>query len=96
MNVVETPTLYTITMTDADTEYSQLLPSSTRKIRFQCRTANDVRYAYVTGKVAGSTAPFSTLKSGAVYTENDLDLSGVTLYVACAAAAKVVELEVWT
>jgi len=96
MNVVETPTLYNVTMTNADTEYSQALPSSTRKIRFQCRTANDIRFAWATGKVATPTEPYFTLKSGAVYTESDLDLTGKTLYLACAAGAKVVEIEVWT
>ena len=96
LNPVETPTVYNVTLTGADTEYSQLLPSSTRDLRFRCRSLVDVRFAFVTGKVATPTAPYLTLPAGCDYYSDDNDLSGKTIYFASDNAGAVVELEVWT
>ena len=96
INAAQTPTLYAISMTSADTEYSQLLPPGTMKLEFRCRGAYGIRYAFITGKVAGSTDPFKTLKSGEVKSESDLNLTGVMLYVACSTVSQKLELEVWT
>jgi len=94
-NVVTRPTSYNITLTSADTEYSQLLPSGTKESRFRCRTLYDVRYAFVTGKVATPTAPYFTLPAGSDRFSDGDDLSGFTLYFASAEAGTIVELEVW-
>lgn len=91
-----TVTVYNVTMTSADTEYSQALPAGTKKFTWQCRTAFDVRFAYVTGKVATPTAPYVTLKSGTSYWEDNANLTSKTLYIACADAGKIVELICWT
>lgn len=40
------------------------IPSGTRQILAQCRTAVDVRFAFETGKVAGPTANYGTIKAG--------------------------------
>ena len=93
---VEKSTVYNKTLTSADTEYSQLLPSSTREIRFRCRTNYDVRFAFITGKVATPTAPYLTLPAGCEYRSDENDLTATTLYLASAEAGVVVELEVWT
>lgn len=95
-NVTETPTVYNKTLTIADTEYSQALPSSTREIRFRCRTLYDVRFAWVTGKVATPTAPYLTLPAGCDYHSDDSDITGKSLYLASDQAGVVVEIEVWT
>jgi hypothetical protein len=50
------PTSYNLTLTLADTEYSQAFPVNCRFIEFQARTMADVRFAFTTGKVAGPTA----------------------------------------
>jgi len=89
-------TSYNVTLASADTEYSQALPANTKRISFRCRTNYDVRFAFETGKVATPTAPYSTLKAGREYTEYDLDLAAVTLYLASSQAGVVVELECWT
>ena len=90
---IASPTLYNITITNADTEYSQAL-TDVKSIMFQCRGNYDVRYAFVTGKVATPTAPYMTLKAGAAYSEEFLNVSSMTLYVACVTDDEVVELEV--
>jgi len=90
-----TPTVYNITLTLANTEYSQALPANTKELRFRCRTLYDVRFAWATGKVATPTAPYLTLGAGMDYFSDNNDLSSQTLYFASSTAAVVIELEVW-
>lgn len=85
----------TIAMASADTEYPQLLPEGVKAIEIQAREAVDIRFSFATGKVAGSTEPFRTLKSGTVYLKDLLYLNATTLYVACASTGKNVEVRVW-
>jgi len=87
--------VYNLTLTLADTEYSQALPANTREVRFRCRTVFDVRYAFVTGKVATPTAPYLTLPAGMEYHSDGNDLAGFTLYFASSQAGVVVEIEAW-
>jgi hypothetical protein len=91
-----TVAVYNITLTLANTEYSQALPAGTREFRFRCRTIFDVRYAFVTGKVAAPTAPYLTLPAGMEYFSDGNDLAAATLFLASAQAAVVVEIEAWT
>ena len=93
---VTTTTLYNTTLTVADTEYDQALPASTRDFRFRCRTLYDVRFAFVTGKVAAPTAPYMTLPAGSDYVSDLNNLAATTLYLASSQAGVVVELECWT
>jgi hypothetical protein len=96
--ITATPTPYNVTCTVADTEYSQALPASCRGFELQARTQAEVRYAFVTGKVAGSVAPFLTLKAGDYYASLPLNQGAApsTLYVASSVAGTVVEILAWT
>ena len=89
------PNLYNVTLTVADTEYSQALPAATKILAFQCRTSFDVRFAFVTGKVAAPTAPYMTLKADMTYFMDTADLASGTLYLASSQAGVVVEIEAW-
>jgi hypothetical protein len=93
----KTPSAYNVTLTLALTEYSQALPASCRRFRFCCRTAVDVIYAFVTGKVVGPTAPYLTLKATRDYDSGPISqgASPSTLYLASATAGVVVEIEAW-
>lgn len=93
---VTTPISYNITLTDADTQYSQLLPSGTKELRFRCRTSDDVRFAFEDGKVAGPTAPYFSLPAGTDYASDENDLTETTIYFASSQAGVIIELEVWT
>lgn len=93
--VTSTPAAYNVTLTNADIEYSQALPANTKGFEFQCRTAYDVRYAFATGKVAGATAPYLTLKAGSEYYKENVKLASTTLYLASAQAGVVVEITAW-
>lgn len=90
-----TPTFYNLTLTVADTEYIQALPANTRALQFQCRTENDIRYAFETGKVATPTAPYSTLKAGDVWYKENIKSSG-SLYAGSSTAGVIVEIETWS
>jgi hypothetical protein len=89
-----TPTVYNVTCTLADTEYSQALPTACQAFEFQARTEATVRFAFVTGKVAGPTAPYMTLKAGDYFYSNALSpaFASQTLYVASPTAGTVVEI----
>ena len=91
-----TPTVYNVTLTNANTEYSQALPVNTKELRFRCRTLYDVRFAWVTGKVATPTEPYLTLPAGSDYWSDRNDLSSQILFFASSTAGVVCELEVWT
>lgn len=96
--VTATPIIYNVTLTLADTEYSQAMPLNCRCIEFQARTAADIRFAFVTGKVATPTAPYMTLKSGHWYFSQPLSQGAApsTLYLGTATAGTVVEILAWT
>ena len=91
-----TPAIYNVTMTDADTEYSQALPANTKRFSLQCLTDFDIRFAFVTGKAATPTAPYARVRAGMNYYEDTVNLASSTLYFACADAAKVAEVIAWT
>jgi len=64
-------------------------------LALRCRSAGgDIRYAWVTGKVAASTAPFSTLEAGKEYYEEQVNLRGRTLYMASPDGSVTAEIEI--
>lgn len=90
-----TQTLYAVSITTLNTEYSQALPADARVIKVKCRTAADIRIAFVAGKVATPTDPYWTVKSGTVETiEVPQSLTGgsTTLYVGAGAGSLVAEV----
>ncbi len=89
-------TLYTVTMTTADTEYSQALPAGCKRFRLSMRGADAAyRLAYTTGKVAAPTEPYYAAAVGEV-----IDVDGIaaalTLYLACGTGGKVIQIEAWS
>lgn len=96
--VIATPTAYNVTLAVADTEYSQAMPANCRGFEFQCRTEHDVRFAFVTLKVAGPAAPYLTLKAGDYYHTFPINQAALpsTLYLASATAGVIVEILAWT
>ena len=90
---IRSVSIYNVTLTNANREYSQELPPNVRSLAIQPRTAVDVRVAFVTGKVATPTAPYLTLKSGQPLAMHELQLpDGATVYVGTASAGTVVEI----
>jgi len=89
------PVIYNVTMTIANTEYSQALPANSKKFLIHCQDGTAFRLAYVTGKVAIPTAPYLSVKASSSYNEDHIKATP-TIYVACAQAAKVVEIVSWS
>lgn len=88
---------YAVTLTVIDTEYSQALPSGTKRIEFSSRGGHATRFAFTTGKVAAPTDPYQTLKANSAYESPMLlDLTGKTIYFATDSAGDVIELLVWS
>jgi hypothetical protein len=96
VNEPHTVATYNVTLTSADTEYSQALPSGCRALAFRCRSAHVLRFAWETGKVATPTAPYQTLKAGGEYWKDNINAAGLTLYLASDTAEVSVEIEVWS
>jgi hypothetical protein len=88
-------TIANVTCTSADTEYSVEMPLNTRSFSIQCRTGYDVRFAFVTGKVATPTAPYATVKKDWIYYEHNVQVQGMKLYLASPQAGVVVEVIFW-
>lgn len=90
-----------VTLVAANTEYSYAIPDNTRKITFRTvdntllNPGSDLRYAFVTGKVATPVLPFMMLDGGAVFSERELNFADKTLYFAGVAAGNIVLIEIW-
>ncbi len=92
-----TPTVYNVTMTNANTEYSQALPANTKKFSVSLQS-NDAAYrlAFATGKVAAPTAPYLTIAAGYGYEESfNGSADSLTIYAACGVAGKVLQIVAW-
>ncbi len=96
--VTAVPAIYNVQLTVANTEYSIELPVGCRRFDFQCRSNNDVRFAFETGRVGASVAPYVTLKSGFSYSSGDISPgdSPLTLYFAASSGGLVIEIVAWT
>lgn len=87
-----TPYLYNVTMTLADTEYSQVLPSQTKKFCIKCRGEYDIKLAF-TAEASGTT--YLTVPSGQCYWDDLVRDAVLTLYFQCGTAAQVAEITAW-
>ena len=100
-DLARVPTIYNVTMTLADTEYSQVLPYQTRKYIMHTRDETAFRLAFVTGVVAVPGTPYFTVLESTRYWEdgviNEYPAANLlTLYFASDAAAKTMEIIAWT
>lgn len=82
----------TVTMTDADTEYSWAIPNGAGSFTVQCRNGYDIKICFTSGE-SGTT--YFTIKTGSAYYETNVSSYGNTLYFQCAAAGQVLEIVYW-
>ena len=88
------PTIYNVNLTVAGTEYPQLLNNAVKKILIRVRDGGaTLRLAFVSGN---TSTVYVTIPRGANYFEENLDLSGVTIYLQSDVSAKVAEILEWT
>ena len=96
------PFIYNVTMTLADTEYSQQLPRSCKKYLIHTRDESEFRLAFATGIVAVPAGAYLTVLEGTRFYEETVNLRVVnadwdgTLYFASDVTLKVIEIVAWT
>jgi len=86
----------TLTATAADTQYSLTLPSSVQGLKFRNISAGEIRYAFVTDKVASPSGNYETLGSFENRDLGELYLVNGTLYYASSTAGARFNLEIET
>lgn len=86
------PYVYNVTMTDADTEYSQAMPSQVKKFCIKCRGEYDMKLCFT---AEGSGTTYITIPSGQCYWDDMIRDASLTLYFQCATAAQVAEITAW-
>jgi len=92
------PVIYNLTLSSANTEFSQVLPAGIRKFSIQCRdTSVDIKLAFVEGE---SGTNFLTVLGNSAYNEDLIHAPGgftLTLYVqSTSTASPVVEIVAWS
>jgi len=86
-----TPTVASLTLTLANTEYGYKLPVGTTAFTIQARTSADVKMA-TTALASGTT--YMTVKAGASYSQDSLTTEA-NLYFQTASAGTVMEIISW-
>jgi len=86
-----TPTIYNVTCTNADTEYSQTLPANTKKFTIKAR-GGSLKVCFTSGQ-SGTT--YILLADGQSWSEDNIEFSG-TLYFQSPSAGTVAEIIAWT
>ena len=80
-NTKETILEYNVPVTADGAEASLALPGGTRRIQFQARGTNAVRWGFTEGNPGDETSPYSTLKASEVYEQEYPDgLFDTTIY----------------
>ena len=91
------PTIGTLNLLLADTEYYYTLPAGVKKFLAHTRDESAWRLAFVTGKVATPTEPYFTVPAGARYSEDLIMGTGsIYLFAASDVANKCLEVIYWT
>lgn len=88
-----THNIYNVTMTLANTEYSQALPAHTKKFTIKCRTLYSIKLAFTLNQ---SGVTYLTIPAGMAYSEDLIRPATLTLYFQCPTAAQVAEIVAWS
>lgn len=87
-----TPINYSVTMTLANTEYSQTLPTQCKKFTIKCRGEYDIKLAFAVNE---SGTNYMTIPTPQNYWEDLIRDASLTLYFQCGTAAQVAEITAW-
>jgi len=89
---VGTPTIFNVTATDKDTEYSQLLPDNTAQFIVRARNRSRLQISYTTGQTSTN---YLTIMPGNIYSVESIKLTGKTIYFESSKDNTVVEIVTW-
>lgn len=96
ISMASTPVIYNVSMTLADTEYSQALPAGTKKFLLHTRDGSAFRLAFETGRVAGAIEPYFTVPVNTSYSEDLIEATGLILYFSSSSSNLTLEIIAWT
>lgn len=88
------PSIVTVSMVTAGTEYSAVLPSGTKQYRIRLRDLANLQLSYTAGQ---SNVLYTSIPRGCFIAEWDLNLSApTTIYFQSPSANQVAEIVLWT
>lgn len=91
---VDTPNIYNIQASDANTEYSQLLPAKTRHLTIKIRDNSAImRVAFSEGD---TDVNWLTVGLGNSFHISDVDLTNKTVYFQVNKPGKIIEILTWS
>lgn len=85
------PTIYNVSVTLANTEYSQALSANTKAFTIKVRGTGSIKLAFTSGQ---SGTNYLTIHGGSTYSAGSIDYSG-SLYFQSPKAAQLVEIVAW-
>ena len=92
--VAQTPTIYNVDMTTANTEYSQALPANTRKLDIKLRVQNALlKIAFVEGE---SGTNYIQISYGSSLHLENVKLNNIIVYFQSPSNSQVCEILAWT
>lgn len=92
-SISKDPEIYNLSMPLANTEYSQAISDGTKRIMIRMRVKSVSRLAFVSGD---TSVKYFTLQPSSVYSDENLDLSNVTIYLQSNVAGQLAEILEWT
>lgn len=92
VETITNPKIYNISVASADTEISQTLSASTKRITIRVRGNSVLKVSFLEGE---SGTNYIKVPMGCSYNETDLRFSG-TIYFQTVKASQVVEIIEWT
>jgi len=95
VNRATTPSMYNVGMTEANVEYSQVMPVDTKKFLMHTEDGTEFRVAFETGRVAGLSPPFFTVPVNTSYDEDLIQPSELSLFFAGICSGLTMEIVAW-
>lgn len=88
---------YTVSMLVANRQYSFAFPAHTKNFEIQITSGAAFRVSFDSGRVGpAAKRPYWSVSANSSWDKEGLDLTGVTLYFACATAGVTMEIAVGT
>lgn len=95
VNKATVPSMYNVGMSEANVEYSQVMPANTKKFLMHTEDGSEFRIAFEMGHVAGFSPPFFTVPVNTSYNEDLIEPPELSLYFAGICSGLTMEIIAW-
>lgn len=89
-----TPSIQNVSLPTANTEVAVVLPMGTARYAIRARGSSKLRLGFNVGDT--TAGPYFTIQRGVVYSEGDVTVAALTLYVQADLASEVAEVLSWS